>query len=139
MSSPAISRIRSFMRALRACLVGAIAREQLDILDRQEQFVAAGIVDFETIVRRAGSLDGAKPREAADAVIDMNDEIAGGKARHLGDEVLRAFGWPPRADEPLAQNVLFRYQRDVGGLEAGFEPKHREPDLRARQRERRRP
>ena len=124
---------------LGAGLVGAIAREQFDILDRQEQFVAAGIVDFETIVRRAGGFDGAQAGEAADAVIDVDDEIAGGEARDLGDEILRAFRWAPRADEPLAENVLFRDQCDVGGLETGFQAKHREPDLRPRQRQRRRP
>ena len=57
--------------------LGAVAREKLDVLDRQEQLVAAGIVDFETIVRRAGGLDGAQPDEAADAVIDVDDQIAG--------------------------------------------------------------
>ena len=31
-----------------------------------------------------------KPMEAADAVIDVDDQIAGGEARHLGDEIFRA-------------------------------------------------
>ncbi len=48
-------------------------------------------MDFEAVVRRAGGLDGAQADEAADAVIDVDDEIAGGEARHLGDEILRAF------------------------------------------------
>ena len=95
--------MRFFIRALRACqavdaepveldagLLRAVARQKLDVLDRQEQLVAAGIVDLEAIVRRAGRLDGAQADEAADAVIDMDDEVAGGEARHLGDEILRA-------------------------------------------------
>ena len=62
---------------LDAGVLGAVARQQLDVLDRQEQLVAAGVVDFQAIVRRAGGLDGAQADEAADAVIDVDDEIAG--------------------------------------------------------------
>ncbi len=99
--------MRFFIRALRVCqaaaaepveldagLLRAVARQQLDVLDRQEQLVAAGIMDFQAIVRRAGGLDGAQADEAADAVIDMDDEIAGGQTRHLGDEIVGALGLP---------------------------------------------
>ena len=65
-------------------------------------------MDFEAIVRRARGLDGAQADEAADAVIDVDDEIAGGEARHLGDEIFRALRLPARAHQPLAQNVLLR-------------------------------
>src|SRR5262252_868881 len=74
---------------LGAGLFGAVAREEFDVLDGQEELVAAGIMDFETIVRRAGGFDGAQAGKAADAVIDMDDEIASGEACHLGDEILR--------------------------------------------------
>ena len=99
-SSAAISRTRSFIRALRVCQpappsrssstpsLGAVAGQKLDILDRQEQ-LAAVIVDLEAIVRRAGGLDGVQPDIAADAMIDMGDEIARREARRLGDEILR--------------------------------------------------
>ena len=87
---------------------GAVARQQLDILDRQEQLVAAGIMDFEAVMRRAGGLDGAKPDEAADAMIDMDDEIAGSEARHLGNEILSALRLPARAHQPLAQECIPR-------------------------------
>jgi len=36
-------------------------------------------VDLEAIVRRAGSLNGLQTNEAANAVIDVNHEVAGGK------------------------------------------------------------
>ena len=81
--------MRFFMRALRSCqptppslsscdlgVLGAVARQELEIFDRQEQLVAAGIVDLEAIVRRARHLDRLQADEAADAVIDMDDEIA---------------------------------------------------------------
>ena len=64
---------------LDAGLLRAVARQKLDVLDRQEQLVAAGVVDFQAVVRRARGLDGAQADEAADAVIDVDDEIAGGR------------------------------------------------------------
>ena len=89
-SSWAISRMRFFSRALRRLPAGAaepveldagvlraVARQQLDILDRQEELGAAGVVDFQAVVRRAGRLDVLQPDEAADAVIDMHHEVAG--------------------------------------------------------------
>ena len=135
--------MRFFIRDLRACqavaaepveldagLFRSVARQQLDILHRQEQLVAAGIVDFQAVVRRARRFDGAQADEAADAVIDMDDEIAGGEARHLGDEILRPLRSPARAHQALAQNVFFGDEREVGGLEAGIDAEHGERDLR---------
>ena len=66
-----------------------VAGEQFDVLDRQEQLVAAGIVELKAIVRRAGGFDRAQAHEAADPMIDMDDQVAGREARHLGDEVFR--------------------------------------------------
>ena len=73
-SSPAISRIRSFSRALRDCqavaaepvelrarLVRAVARQQLDILDRHEELVAARIFELDAVVRSAEHGDGLRP------------------------------------------------------------------------------
>ena len=124
---------------LDAGFLRAVARQKLDILDRQEQLVAARIVDFEAVVRRAGGLDGAQADEAADAVIDMHDDVAGGEARDLGDEILRALRGAARANEALAENVLLGDQRDIGGDETGIEAEHGERDLRARQPLRLRP
>ena len=59
--------------------LGAVARQKLEILDRQEQPVAAGVMDLQAIMRRARRLDGLQADEAADAVVDMDDEIAGGE------------------------------------------------------------
>ena len=71
-------------------LLRTIAGEQLEILHRQEQLVAAGIVQLETVVRRTGGLDRAQPDKTADAVVDVDHEVAGGEAGHLGDEILGA-------------------------------------------------
>ena len=117
----------------------AVARQEFDILDRQEQLVAAGVMDFEAIVRRAGGLDGAKPCETANAVIDVDDQIARREARHFGNEVFRPLALPAGAHQPFAEDIFFGDQRDIGGLEAGIDAEHRERGLMARQRQRFRP
>jgi hypothetical protein len=57
-------------------------------------------------------------------VIDMDNEIASGKARHLGNEVLRAACRAARAHEAIAQNVLLADYGRLGGFEPAFEPKN---------------
>ena len=99
-SSSAISRIRSLSLALRACqraaaqpveldpgLVRAEARDQLDILHRQEQPVVAGIGEVQAVMRRALHVDDLQAFEAADPVLDMHHQVAGGQALQLGDEI----------------------------------------------------
>ena len=58
-------------------VVGAVARQQFDVLDRQEQLCFGGIMQFEAVMRRAGDFDRLQADEAADAVLDMHHEIAG--------------------------------------------------------------
>jgi hypothetical protein len=71
-SRSAISRMRAFSRALRAChapppsrssrpFLVAVARQELDILDRQVELVAAGVFEREAFVRRAHGGDGLEP------------------------------------------------------------------------------
>jgi len=47
---------------------------------------------LEAIMRRARGLDGFQAFEAADAVVDVNDQIARGQGRDLGQKILRALG-----------------------------------------------
>ena len=121
---------------LDAGVLGAVARQKLDVLDRQVELGAFGVVDFQAVVRRAGRFDVLQSDEPPDAVIDMHDEIAGGEARHLGDEIVRTLRRTPRPHQPVAQDVLLADDGGVGGLEAAFEPQHRERDLGLRQRQR---
>ena len=58
-------------------VVGAVARQQFDVLDRQEQLCLGGIVQLEAVMRRAADLQRLQADEAADAVLDMDHEIAG--------------------------------------------------------------
>ena len=98
----------------------AVAREQFEVFHRQEQLVAASVMQFETIVRRARGLDGAQADETPDAVIDMHNEIAGRQGRDLGQEVRRAALLAARGREPVAQYVLLADDGEIVGLEAVF-------------------
>ena len=96
-------------------------------------------MDFDTVMRSAGGFDGAQPREPPDAVIDVDDEVAGGEAGDLGDEILGATRRSARAHETVAEDVLLADHRGLGGLEAAFEFEHGERNLRLGQHQRLRP
>ena len=107
-----------------------VARQQLDVLHRQEQLGALGVVDFQAIVRRAGRLDVLQAGKAADAVIDVHHKVAGREAGRLGDEILRALGGAARPHQTITQDVLLADDRGVGRLETGFQAQHDKRDLR---------
>ena len=115
-------------------VVGAVARQQFDILDRQEQLGLGGIMQFETVMRRAGDFQRLQADKAADAVLDMNHEIAGGEARDFGDEVVELAACLARPHQPVAEDVLLADDGDIVGLEAGFHADHRQHRLVARRR-----
>ncbi len=75
---------------LRFGVLGAVARQQFDVFDRQIELVAAGVMDFEAIMRRAGGRDRLETDETADAVIDMDDQIAGRQRRDFAEQIFRA-------------------------------------------------
>ncbi len=106
--------------------LGAVAGQQLDVFHRQEQPVVAGIEELQAIMRSAGRLDGPEAHEAADAVIDMDDEVVGGEAADLRQRIDGALALTRGAHEPVAKHVLVADDRQVGRLEAGFQRQHGE-------------
>src|SRR5262249_33989744 len=109
-------------------LLIAVARKQFEVFDRQEQPGAARIMNLEAIMRRAERLDRFQTGEAADAVVDVDDDVARGKARELGDEIVGAALAATRARETVAEDVLLGDERDVAALEAGLEPEDGEAE-----------
>src|SRR6185437_8373987 len=99
----------------------AVTGQKLKIFDWQEQPVAAGIVNFQTVVWRARRLDCLQADEAADAVVDMNDEIAGGKRARFGENVLGAPAALRLPYETVAENVLLAENREVRRFEPLFQ------------------
>ena len=114
--------------------VGAIARQQFDVLDRQEQFCLGGIAQLEAIMRCAGDLQRLQSDETADAVLDVNHEIADGKARHLGDEIVELPARFARPHQAVAQDVLFADDGEFVGLKTAFHADHGQHRLVARRR-----
>ena len=113
---------------LRPGLLGAVARQHLDILDRHEQAVVAGIEHLQAIVRRAGDTDRLQRLVAADAVLGMDDEVARREARRLGDEIVEVAAPARRARQPVAEDVLLAEQHQRLGGKALFERQDGEPD-----------
>ncbi len=116
--------------------IGAVARQQLDVLDRQEQLVAAGIVQLEAVVRGLEHGNGLQPEEAADAVVGVHDEIADRQARRLGQHVDGAALLAARAHQPIAENVLLADDGDLRRLETLLEAEHADGGRVAGQRQR---
>ena len=117
---------------LRAGLFRAVTRQHLDVLDRHEQAVVAGIKHFQAIMRRARDIERLEPLVAADAVLSMDDKIAGGERPRLGNEIIEVAAAPRRPRETVAENVLLAEQGQRVGCEALFERQDREPDRRGR-------
>ena len=86
-------------------------------------------MDFQAVVRRAGRLDGLQPDEAADAVIAVDDDVAGRQRGQLRDEIGGALALLRAAHQPVAQNVLFGDDDEAPGVEAGLDRQHGEAGL----------
>ncbi len=76
-------------------------------------------------MRRANRLDHFQPHIAANAVIDVDDQIAGAEGLVFGQEILGAASFLRLADQAVAQNVLFGDDRQPV---LAFEPVFQRPD-----------
>ncbi len=75
-------------------------------------------------MRRARDLDRLQALVAADAVIDVDDEIARGQLGGLGDEVFRLDPPLSRPGEAFAEDVLLGHHREARRDEAALECNH---------------
>ena len=117
---------------LHAFRLGTVAREEIDVLDRNEESVVVVIDQQQAVVRRALHLDGAKALEAADAVVDVDHVVARSERGEFGDDIRRLAGPAGAAHHAVAQNVLLGNDGDVVRLEAFFEGQHHDVDQRGR-------
>ena len=81
-------------------------------------------MDFQAVVRRAGGVDRLQAGEAADAVIDVHDEVAGREAGRFGNEIVGAAHGAARPHKSVAENILFADDGRVFGLETGLDAEH---------------
>ena len=62
--------------------------DQVEPLDRDEQLVLAGVAELEELLRRRPDVDLLQADEHADAVIDVDDEVADLQVAEVGEERL---------------------------------------------------
>ena len=122
-----------------AVFARSVARQHVDILDRDVELVAAGIFQRDAIVRALTDRDRGQPLVAADAMIDMDDKVAGRERGELGKKRVRRFTTLGATHQPIAKHVLLGQQRDVRGGEAVVERQHDQRDMRIRLAKRRLP
>ena len=107
---------------LHVALVGAIAAEHLNVLDRHEELVVAVIEQPQTVVRRAADLDGDQGVVAADAVIGVHHQVAGIEGRGVRDDVLGPdLGLAGRARQAFAEDVGLADDGDIWADEAALQ------------------
>ena len=142
-SSLAISRMRSLSRALRRCQPSppsrssaapsshaAVAAEHVDVLDRDVELVAPGILEHHAVVLALADGDRLEPEVLADAVVEVDHEVAAVERRQLGEEGVGVLAPLAPADEPVAEQVLLGDQVELVVGEAGVERqdhRHRAP------------
>ena len=107
----------------RGILVGmAVARQHVEVLDRHEQLVAALVEQLQAVVRRVRDLEGLQAREAADAVLGMDDEIALRQRGDVLDELVRGLARTPRRrGQAVAQQVALADDVDRRRPEAALD------------------
>jgi hypothetical protein len=100
--------------------IRAVTGEQVDVLDRQVELGLAAVLQFERVVRRTLNVEGLQALVAADAVVDVDDQVALGQGRGLGQEVGRPplSAWPRQA---VAQDVGLGHDGQAVGLEPGLQ------------------
>ena len=113
-----------------AFALAAVAGQQVDILDRNVELVAAGIFERDAVVRRLADHDRCQPFVAADAMIVVDDEVARRERRKLRKERRRALALLAPADEPVAEHVLLGEDGDVRRGEAMVERQDHQCRLR---------
>ena len=101
-------------------------REQFDVFNRQIQLGAFGIFQQQTFMRRPRGCDHLEPQKPPHAMIDMHHQIARRQRLRLGQEIIGLAAFLGRADQPVAQNILFGNHRHIGGFIALLERPNRQ-------------
>ena len=102
-------------------MVRAVAAQYIDILDRYEQLVAAGIGQRHAIMRALADVDLRQAFIAANAMVGMDDEIANRQRLDFRKECVRALALLAAAHKPVAQQILLGDDGHVGRGKTGIE------------------
>ena len=104
----------------------AVAGQELDVFDGQEQPVVAVIEDAQAIVRRVIDFQGDKAVVAADAVVDVHNQVAIRQRRRVDQKFLGRL--PPAALRPArarAEDILFGDHGEPRRDESPLQRQHR--------------
>ena len=96
----------------------AVARNDVDILNRHEQFGITGIQNFQAIMRRTARGNVFQSQKPADTVFNVYDQFADRQGRNIGNKVFGSNFFGTLAVLPLAENILFRNQAQAVAAEA---------------------
>ena len=91
----------------------AVARQNVDILDRDKQLVPAAIFQLNAIVLRLAHGDGFEPEILADAVFGVDDQIADAERLQLRHEGIGIAPLALAPYQPVAENVLLGQQFEI--------------------------
>ncbi len=108
---------------LHALGLGAVAGQQVDVLDREIQLGIAGIGQLQTVVGGLLDVEGTQAFVASDAMVEVDHQVARGQGRGLGEEVGGAalFPWP---SQPVAEDIGLGDDDQVPGLEPRLNRQH---------------
>ncbi len=101
----------------------AITGEQVDVLHRQVELGVRRVMQLQAVVWGSLHLQRGQAGVAADAVVDVDHQVAGRERRGFGQEV----GRPPASfgpGQPVAQDVGLGDDRKALGLEPGLQRQH---------------
>ena len=112
----------------RVLLVGAEARQELDVLDGQVELLVAVVDQPQAVMRGGADGEGLETVVAADAVILVDDEVAFGDLGRFGDELVGAAAAARRPGDALAEKVGLRDEGEILDDEAAVDPQRDEAD-----------
>ena len=108
---------------LHGLAVGAVAGQQVDVLDRQVELGLAAVEQVQAVMRRALHVQRLEALVAADAVVDVHDQVARRQGAGLGQEVGGA-ALLARPRQPVAEDVGLGDDHQIVGLEPGLQRQH---------------
>ena len=115
----------------------AVAAQHVDVLDRDEQLIAPGILEHHAVVRALADLDRLESEIFPDAVLGMDHQIAAIERAELGEEGVGVLALLAPPDQPVTEHVLLGQQFELVVGEAGLggeDQRHRLASGRGAQR-----
>ena len=115
------------------CVLRAVARQDLDILDRYEELVIAMVDDLQAVMSAAADIQRLQPLITTNPVVAMDHDVAHSETRYFGDELVDVAALARRPDQAVSQDILLADQRELARLVAALQRENNDPQLARRQ------